>query len=361
LFLPRTVSLQLTTEFEAARKHRFKKGSGWPVRLPTVDLIEIGAGGGSIACIETTGLLKVGPRSAGADPGPACYNRGGSEPTVTDAALLLGYLDPGRTLSGEVHLRPDLAQQAIRSRIADRLGMTVIEAASGIYRIVCEQMAAASKIYAVDKGKDVRRYPLLAFGGAGPIHARDVAQRIGCSEVLVPANAGVFSAQGLLVSPLKLDLVRTRYGRLEEIDWSEIEAIFAEMEATLGRELLSSGVTPSLVRFRRSADARYVGQGFEVTTEVPASLTPASTPEVTELFQAAYARRFEHHLHTQPIEVLNWRVQALAQAEIPDIAPIRNGRARIAKPRSRRAFFPDVNRFMETQVIAAVSAGWLID
>jgi N-methylhydantoinase A len=212
-------------------------------------------------------------------------------------------------------------------------------------------MAAASKIYAVDKGKDVRRYPLLAFGGAGPIHARDVAQRIGCSEVLVPANAGVFSAQGLLVSPLKLDLVRTRYGRLEEIDWSEIEAIFAEMEATLGRELLSSGVTPSLVRFRRSADARYVGQGFEVTTEVPASLTPASTPEVTELFQAAYARRFEHHLHTQPIEVLNWRVQALAQAEIPDIAPIRNGRARIAKPRSRRAFFPDVNRFMETQVI----------
>jgi N-methylhydantoinase A len=341
----------ITTEFEAARKHRFKRGSGYPVRLPTVDLIEIGAGGGSIAYIDTTGLLKVGPRSAGAAPGPACYGLGGSEPTVTDAALVLGHLDPDRPLSGEVRLQLKLAERAITSKIADRLGMSMMEAACGIYRIVCEQMAAASKVHAVDKGRDLRRYALLAFGGAGPIHARDVAHRIGCREIIVPANAGVFSAQGLLVSPLKLDLVRTRYGRLEAIDWPEIRAMFIDMEDMLRQELLSSGVATNAVQYRRSADIRYVGQGFEVATELAGTLGASPAHDVAARFHAAYERQFGHHLRDQPIEVLNWRIQAVAPAKMPELTEIGNVSKSLGRRRSRSVFFPSPGRFHETQVI----------
>ena len=347
----------VTTEFEAARLQRFKKGSGLPVRLPTVDLIEIGAGGGSIAHVDATGLLKVGPHSAGSSPGPACYGLGGTRPTVTDAALLLGYLDPEGTLSGAVRMRPDLAEQAIEEHIAKPLRLSVIAAASGIHRIVCEHMAAAAKIHAVENGRDVRRYTLLAFGGAGPIHAREVARRTGCTEVLVPANAGVFSAFGLLVAPMKVDMVRTRFTRLanmaDDADWAPVEALLAGMENSLRAELASAGVPAAEIRFRRTADMRYVGQGFEVETELPGHLKGNPRFDLEARFNAAYAARFGQHLEAQRIEVVNWRVEGYAAAPATPQRPGAAGvNASAAVKRSRQAFFPDLDAFVETPVVA---------
>jgi N-methylhydantoinase A len=347
----------ITTEFEAARLQRFKKGSGLPVRLPTVDLIEIGAGGGSIAHVDATGLLKVGPQSAGSNPGPACYGLGGTRPTVTDAALLLGYLDPQGNLSGAVRLRPELAAQAIEEHIARPLGLTVIEAANGIHRIVCEHMAAAAKIHAVENGRDVRRYTLLAFGGAGPIHAREVARRTGCKEMLVPANAGVFSAFGLLVAPMKVDMVRTRFTRLAAIDWEGIETLLCGMEATLRAELQSAGVPMHEIHFRRAADMRYVGQGFEVETELPQKMTPSALPGIEAGFNRTYSARFGKHLEGQRIEAVNWRVEGFAEAPATPQRPGFDGAAAVpvVPARSRPAFFPDIHTFVETPVLAEAS------
>lgn len=342
----------VTTEFEAARLKRFKKGSGLPVRLPTIDLIEIGAGGGSIAHIDSTGLLKIGPHSAGSSPGPACYGLGGSLPTVTDAALVLGYLDPDGSLSGSVKLRLDLAQAAIEQSVAKPLGLSIVEAANGIHRIVCEYMATAVKIHAVEKGKDVRKYTLLAFGGAGPIHGREVARRAGCSRFLIPANAGVFSAFGLLVAPMKVDAVRTRFARLESIDWFSIRSLLHEMQGRLGDQLQSTGVDREAIRFRLSADMRYVGQGFEVETELPDSLEMLEQDDIEARFNKAYAQLFGTHLTHQKIEILNWRVEGFAaSAKLPNLISSNT----YAQPKTpikyRKAYFPDSNAFLDTQVL----------
>jgi N-methylhydantoinase A len=354
---------EVTNEFEAARVRRFKKGSGLPVRLPVIDLIEIGAGGGSIASVDQTGLLKVGPRSAGSDPGPACYGLGGSEPTVTDAALVLGYLDPRGSLSGAVKLRPDLAEAAIKTHIADRLGISIVEAASGIHRVVCEHMASAVKIHAAEKGKDIRRYTLLGFGGAGPIHSREVARRSGVREIIIPANAGVFSAVGLLVAPVKVDMVRTRYSSLSSVDWDEIEALYAEMEQALNRDLEAAGVSHDRIKYRRRADMRYVGQGFEVSTEIPARLSLGCTADIVEHFQSAYHQQFGHRRDDQPIEVLNWRLEGFARVLLPGqvSAP---SKVMSQKPsRRRQVFFPEINGFVDTPIfdLAQINSGVMRD
>jgi N-methylhydantoinase A/oxoprolinase/acetone carboxylase beta subunit len=343
----------ITTEFEAARQARFKKGSGLPVRLPTVDLIEIGAGGGSIAHVDTTGLLKVGPHSAGSSPGPACYGLGGERPTVTDAALVLGYLEPQGTLSGAVRLRLELAERAIKKYVADPLGISVVEAANGIHRIVCEHMAVAAKIHAVENGRDIRRYTLLAFGGAGPIHAREVARRSGCKEILVPANAGVFSAFGLLVAPMKMDLVRTKFVRLADMDWAEIDALLEAMEDSLCSELATAGIASKDIQFRRSADMRYVGQGFEVETELPTPLIAARQSDIEETFAQAYAQRFGGKLTAQRVEAVNWRVEGAAPAPETVVASgleVSPSAPNVA-PRMRSAFFPDLDVFVDTPVM----------
>lgn len=338
----------MTHDFEAARTQRFKRGSGLPVRLPTVDLLEIGAGGGSIARVDGTGLIKVGPDSAGSAPGPACYGLGGDRPTVTDAALLLGYLDPQATLSGAVQLRHDLAEKAVRLHLAEPLGLSVTEAASGVHRIVCEQMAAAAKVHAVEKAKDLRKATLFAFGGAGPLHAREVARRLRTRDLIVPSSAGVFSAFGLLVAPMKVDQVRTWFTRLDALLPDEAEAMLGEMEEQLRAELIRTPASAvqtmhkaehnapqhPAIRFVRSADIRYVGQGFEVSTPLPDRFAagvaePGSVAErrstqaspeavlqvradIQRAFEEVYARHFGAHLHRAPIEILNWRVEAYA-------------------------------------------------
>ncbi|NDH34431.1 MAG: hydantoinase/oxoprolinase family protein [Betaproteobacteria bacterium] len=354
----------ITTEFEAARSQRFKKGSGLPVRIPTVDLIEIGAGGGSIAHIDATGLLKVGPHSAGSNPGPACYGLGGMLPTVTDAAVLLGYLDPAANLSDAVQLRYDLAAQAMRESVAVKLGLSLDEAAAGVHRIVCEQMAAAAKVHAVEKAKDIRRCTLLAFGGAGPLHAREVARRIGCKQILVPSGAGVFSAFGLLVAPLKLDLVQTRYQKLLDLDLEAAEDELQAMQARLGQELdlagaqtLSAATQASAshgaYRFVRSADMRYVGQGFELVTALAPDLRAGSHESLRSSFETAYQQRFGSPIHEAEVEILNWRIEAYAsEGSITITSSHRPPAGPSPALRSRRAYFPCIRNWIDTPVFA---------
>ena len=342
----------ITTEFETARAHRFKKGSGFPVKLPVVDLIEVGAGGGSIAYIDTTGLMKVGPRSAGASPGPACYGLGGEEPTVTDADLLLGYLDPDYFLGGEMALYPERAERAIRSWVAERLGVGVTEAASGIYRIVSENMAAAAKIHAAEKGKDIRGYTLLAFGGAGPVHAREVARRTGIGRVLVPLNAGVLSAIGLLVAPVQVDAVRSGFMRMTEFDRKKVDEIFAEMRVHALAALTRMGIAAADVVFERSADMRYVGQGYEVAVPLPDG--NLRDPErLVEAFYAAYTHLFGRHLTNVAVEALSWRLSARWQtsAAAGRRATGRRPRHRAAAPKGRRrAYFSEIGKLIVTPV-----------
>ncbi len=305
-------------EFEAGRVYRFKKGSGLPIKIPVIEMIEIGAGGGSIATVGPLGLLKVGPESAGADPGPACYCRGGKDPTVTDADLILGYLDPDFFLGGEIGLDPELSKASLSEKLTKALDLTVERAAWGIHEVVNENMTNAARIYAVEKGLDPRRFSMVAFGGAGPVHAYQVAEKLRLGTIIVPPGAGVCSAFGFLLAPMAFDLSRGYIARLEEIDWDRLNSIYTEME-TEGRELLlEAGVTPEDVKFIRSADMRYIGQGFEVCVTLPGTWSgQESLEEFRSAFEQEYKSIYARLCPEIPIECVNWRVTATGPR--PDI------------------------------------------
>jgi N-methylhydantoinase A len=301
-------------DFEAGRVRRFVKGSGLPLKVSVVDMIEIGAGGGSIARVEpASGLMKVGPRSAGSKPGPVCYGRGGSEPTVTDADLMLGRLDPGYFLGGEMPLDRDRALDVLASGVARDLGLSTSQTALGISRIVDETMTAATRMHMAEKGRDPRRYTLIAFGGAGPVHACHLARLLKVSRVVVPLGAGVTSALGFLVAPPASDMVRSYVARLERLDWDAVNALFAEM-AEEGRRLLTgAGADPAGIALRPSADMRYVGQGFEIPTALPRlTLGPADVPAIRDAFFSSYRERFGRVVEDAPIEALSWRLACAA-------------------------------------------------
>jgi N-methylhydantoinase A len=298
-------------EFEVGRVYRFKKGSGLPVKIPVIEMIEIGAGGGSIATVGPLGLLKVGPESAGADPGPACYGRDGNNPTVTDADLILGYLDPNFFLGGEIKLKPELAQAALAEKIARPLELTLERAAWGVHEVVNENMANAARIHAVEKGIDPRRFSLVAFGGAGPVHAYQVAEKLRLKTIIVPPGAGVCSAFGFLLAPMSFDLSRSYITRLEELQWERLNSIYSQMESK-GRELLlDAGVASEDMRFMRSADMRYVGQGFEVSVLLPGGeFDQESLENFLCAFEKEYQRIYQRLCPEIPIECVNWRLVA---------------------------------------------------
>jgi N-methylhydantoinase A len=298
-----------SSTFEAARVRRFRKGSGLPLKVPVIDLIEIGAGGGSIAAVSAMGLLTVGPESAGSVPGPVCYGRGGTRPTVTDADLLLGYLSPEYFLGGEMGLDRAAVERAMHQELAAPLGMSVLEVASGIHAVVNENMAAATRMYIAEKGRDPRRYALMAFGGAGPVHAYGLAKLLKLSRIVVPAGAGVASALGFLVAAPAIDLVRSGVRRLSAVDWAEVAAQYAAMEAEARALIVEAGAAPGDVTFRRSADMRYVGQGFDIPVPLPDSLDAAG---VERAFLDAYERLFDRRIEGLPMEVLSWRLHATA-------------------------------------------------
>jgi N-methylhydantoinase A len=303
---------ELTTTFEVARMYRFKKGSGFPVSVPSVDLVEIGAGGGSLARIDELGLLKVGPESSGADPGPACYGRGGTQPAVTDADVLLGLLDPAYFLGGDMPLDVTAATTAVEP-VAAALGLTVDDTAAGVHDVVNQNMAAASRMHAVEQGVDLRGVAVIAFGGAGPVHACAMAELLDSDRVIFPVNASVLSAFGTLVTPVRIDLARSLVRRMDGIDEAERDAVLDELRTEGRRVLAAAGVPSAAVRFRYGLDARYVGQGNEITVWVgEGERWPATADEVARRFDEEYERIYGLTIPDVGVEAVTWRLSAFA-------------------------------------------------
>lgn len=340
-----------THEFEVDRVYRFRKGSGLPVRIPVIDMIEIGAGGGSIARIDSLGLLKVGPDSSGADPGPVCYGLGGTEPTVTDADLVLGYLDADYFLGGKMQLDVEGARTAL-ARLGTKLGMSVEQAAWGIHQIVNENMANAARAHLGERGKDPRRMPMYAFGGAGPVHGYRVAEILRLPAMISPFGAGVGSTFGLLSAPLAFDFVRSAYSRLDHLDWGFANRLLDEM-AEEGRGVLErSGLSAEQISYKRSADMRYVGQGHEVAVMLPDGVLSAEhLSRVSKLFNDAYRALYGREGPDVPLEVINWRVVASGpRPELNLKLPTSRRREGNARRGFRRAYFPEPGEYIETAV-----------
>jgi N-methylhydantoinase A len=301
---------ELTNEFEVARVYRFKKGSGYPCSVPSVDLVEIGAGGGSLARVDDLGLLKVGPDSAGADPGPVSYGQGGTVPATTDADLVMGLLDPDYFLGGEMPLALNAALDAFRP-LASSLDISVEATAVGVYEVINQNMAAAARMHAVERGIDLRGVSLIAFGGAGPVHACAVAELLESPRVIFPVNASVLSAFGTLVSPVRIDLARSMVRGLTPDVVADRDALLAEMREEGRRILGSAGAALADIQFRYGLDVRYAGQGNEITVWVgEGDAWPVSTEETTERFHEAYEKVYGLRIPDIPLEIVTWRVTA---------------------------------------------------
>jgi N-methylhydantoinase A len=337
------------SEFEVARVARFKKGSGLPLMVPSLELIEIGAGGGSIGRADALGLLKVGPESAGADPGPACYSRGGSEATVTDADVYLGLLDPEFFLGGEMTLDPEASSTAL-SNLGAHLGMDAEACARGVFEVLNDQTSLAVRTHIVERAYDPRRFTLVAFGGAGPVHAYEVARRLGIGEIICPPAAGVASALGFLVSPLAVDLVRTFPGQLGALDWEGAANRLDELQNEARELLVRAGAMPAEIRFARRVDMRYSGQGYEVPVTLPdGDLGVHLEGDLREAFDDVYRTQFGFHLESAGVEALHWHVAASVDRPDPSIS-IRSRLTGDPVKGQRAAFFPELGGRAEATI-----------
>ncbi len=335
---------------EVARVYRFLKGSGLPLRIPVIEMVEIGAGGGSIARLDALKRIAVGPDSAGSQPGPVCYGQGGSEPTVTDADVVLGRIDPQKFSGGKIALDAAGAGRVVAERIGAPLGLSADHAALGISEMVDENMANAARVHAIESGKDVRARTLIAFGGAAPLHAARVAEKIGVGRVLIPANAGVGSAVGLLRAPVAYEIVRGRLVRLSEFDPAGVNRLLSEMRAEAETVVRQGAPTAELTE-QRSSFMRYRGQGHEIAVELPVrAFTVADRATLTELFEAAYRRLYSRSIPGVDIEILSWVVSLRAPAEgrLAGESAEQPGEPKAA---SRRPVFdPDRGEFVDTPI-----------
>jgi len=332
---------------------QLKKNSGLPISIPAIDLVEIGSGGGSIARIEM-GAIAVGPESAGSVPGPIAYDRGGTRPTVTDADLLLGYLDPDYFLGGQMSLDVDAAKKGIEEHIARPLGIDVIEAAWGVYEVVTSQMAQAARVVSVGKGKDPRNFALIPFGGAGPVHGARLAKLLGCSRIVFPARAGVMSAIGLLTADVAFDLARTHITPLDSNSLDLINNIYDEMQADGKNQLVASGIVGKS-KFVRSADMRFVGQGYEIGVDLPdGAYAGDDLQRLSNAFFKTYAETYGDRAfdRSDSVEIVHYRITATAVDDQTRFDPPKGSFDR--KPskgaHSRSVFFSEVGGFSEVTV-----------
>jgi N-methylhydantoinase A len=337
--------------FEVARERRFIEGSGLPVRIATLELIEIGAGGGSIAHLDELGLMKVGPVSAGSEPGPAAYGRGGGQPTVTDADFLLGYLNASYFVGGSMNINLAAAEAAIEA-VAQAAGLTVAELAWGIHDLVNENMANAARVHLAEHGKDPRRYALLATGGAGPVHAYYVAKKLGLTRLIVPFAAGVASALGLLLAPARADRVATIARALDGIDWAQLEATFQRLEADAMSVLTATVPNAASATTLRLADIRYVGQASELVVPLPSGpYTAGSDAALRQAFERSYLKAFTRTPPTMNLEIINVRVSVsvgVGDRAVAMEAPSR--RRGEATKGTRPVYFPEFRGFHTTPV-----------
>ena len=340
----------VTHTFEVDRVYRLRAGSGLPVRAPVIDMIEIGTGGGSIARVNSLGLITVGPDSAGSEPGPVSYARGGEHCTVTDADVVLGYLDPDRFLGGEMTLDAEAASAAIEEQIAKKLGVGVAEAAWGVHATANESMANAARVHAIERGQDPTRLPLFVSGGNGPLHGPGVAAALGSSAVVVPPAAGVLSALGFLSAPMSIDLVRSRHAELGGVDHTVAEELFAQMENEGELVLSRSGVPIEEVSHERTLEMRFVGQGSEIEVPVP-ELGDDWRKCLGESFAEQYKQRFGTVAPVGvEIEILTWRVSSRGpdpQAQLRLDHPASTADALVGR---RDAYFPAAGRYVSTAV-----------
>jgi len=306
--LTRDSELNITSQSEVAHVHRFKRGSGLPLLVPTIDMIEIGAGGGSIAHINALGLPAVGPESAGSTPGPACYDLGGADPTVTDADLIIGYLNPDYFANGTIPLNISAAEESF-AKLAMQLNISKTKAAWGIHQLVNENMASAARVHAAERGLDIQKYAMVTTGGAGPVHACGVAERLNIQTVIVPPIAGVGSAFGFLLAPTSFDFTRSYLTLIDQVDTDHLMQILGELEKE-GREIvMKAGVPVEQIRVTRSVDMRYLRQGYEIRVPLEDGVINEETLQVVEKrFEEEYLRFYGVLCKGVPIQAVNWRV-----------------------------------------------------
>ncbi len=329
---------QHSRTFEVARQYRFLKGSGLPLRIPVIEMVEIGAGGGSIASVDALARVNVGPESAGAEPGPASYGRGGAEPTVTDADVVLGRIDPGYFAGGSIKLLPEKAGEAVDKAVGAPLGLKRLDAAFGVSEIIEENMANAARVHAVERGKELQNRTMIAFGGAAPIHAARLAEKLGINRVLVPSGAGVGSAVGFLMAPVAYEVVRSRYVQLDpdKFDPAFVNRLFAEMRAE-AEAVVKAGAPQAKLSETRTADMRYRGQGHEITVDLPTTeFNAASREKLIKLYEDGYAATFGRTIPGLSVEIMNWTLRLAAEqpalAKSPPQPPDKPAKARGRRP-----------------------------
>lgn len=335
-------------ELEVARVHEFKAGSGLPAKAPVIDMIEIGAGGGSIASIDDRGVIRVGPKSAGARPGPACYGRGGDNATLTDANLILGYLDADRFLGGRMKLDRSAAERAITARIGTPLDLDLVRAAWGIHETVNEDVANAFRVHASERAFDYRQSSMVGFGGGGPLHATRIARKLNVPRLILPPGAGVMSAFGLLISPFSFEMARSHRMALQDVGAAEYAENFGPMISELRHILQSSGTADDQIVLSRKLDIRYEGQGYEI--EVTGTDSPAG---LSDRFAAAYNQVFSSILLDEPLEIVNWKVEGSGPPPLGDIRFSFVGSYGSAGPHisgHRKAYFPEAGGMIEVPV-----------
>ena len=341
--LIRGAVLPITDDLEVARSRRFTKSSGYPLAVPAAHLLEIGAGGGSIAAVNALGLVQVGPESAGADPGPICYGRGGTKPTVTDADLLLGYLNPKYFAGGTFRLDPEGAARGVDAHLAEPLGRDRLAAAWTVHHVVNETMASAVRMHVTERGGNPERATLFAFGGAGPVHAYHVAATLGMSEVVVPLRAGVLSALGLVTAPVSYDSVRTHRVPLAQLESASIDGVFGSMAEEVTRMLRTADAGGS-VAFARAVDVGYVGQGYQVTIAV--GETPASLERdaLWRRFAEVYREKYGYFYDDVPAELVNLRLSGRLVESPITLPPLPAAAATTVSPRDERPAYSSRER-----------------
>ena len=340
------------TKFEFGRVYRFAKGSGLPLQVPVIEMIEIGAGGGSIARVNELGLLQVGPDSANASPGPACYGLGGALPTVSDADLFLGYLAEDFFLGGRMRLDRARAEEAIERHIARPLGVSLTRAAWGVHRVVNDNMARATKVHCLEQGKDPRRYVLFAYGGAGPVHAYGVARALGISKVLFPQRAGVMSALGFLVAEPSFEVVRGKVVALDTVDMPSLDKLLEDMKREALEWVKTVGAEVGNVEVSREAALRYEGQSYELNVPIPdGKISKPVLVRISNRFKDDYRERYHALTDETPIEVVRWRVRVTSR-QTPHPLKLAKGGKKLASAIKgrRRVYVPENNDFVRCPV-----------
>ncbi len=341
----------LSRSLEVARAHRFMKGSGLPIKIPVIEMVEIGAGGGSIVRVDPLDRIIVGPQSAGADPGPACYGRGGARPTVTDADVVLGRVDPRGFAGGSMRLDPDKAEESIAREVGAALSMDATHAAFATSEIVDENMANAARVHAIEWGKEISQRTMIAFGGAAPLHAARVAEKLGIDQVIVPRDAGVGSAIGFLSAPIAFEMVCSRYLRLVHFDPAVANDLYGEMRDEAYR-IVRLGAPDTELGEVRKAYMRYVGQGHEISVDLPVrTLQVGDAQTLRDTFEVAYSALFGRVIPNADIEVLSWALRVSSVVPAPEPVPPVAAEAEPPEPGEYRQIFdPATGRRVDAAV-----------